>query len=389
MKQYIDHLLTQTNISPKNICFYSFSLLDNNIHSCIEHYLSILPPQALYKQELYIFLDEVQHIPHRQETVKYYYDINPHIHFIISWSASLYVHKHTTESLAWRILDIYLPPLTRREYIHIQQNTQTIKKINLFEKNIVEHIHDLQQHYLIYHETYNTYMFQHEFPELIHQYDTQYIQQYITHSLIDKIFSKDIEYFDIRKKQDFYKLFQSLSQNIAQTLNKSLLGQDIAINTKTLEHYLTIQEQAYIISRLPIFHRSKRNQQKSFKKIYCTSTNMAVHSLWFSHVQDVRFKDFLWHVLENTVYNNLRSICNNITYRKQQQKEVDFILTQGEDIIPCEVKKKTTRKTKDLRHLLSFCKAQKINQAILIYGWMYQKTSIDTIIIHCIPYRVI
>jgi predicted AAA+ superfamily ATPase len=112
MRQLIDRLVVQ-EVPRHHIVFWSFDSaitlpeLMNQFQASSSVDLSLTP--------VYIFLDEIQKLPDRQNQIKIYYDLYPMVYFFVSGSASVRVKK--IESLAGRMEQYILEPLSWHEYL--------------------------------------------------------------------------------------------------------------------------------------------------------------------------------------------------------------------------------------------------------------------------------
>ena len=128
IKQIINSLL-ENKTDPYKILYFSFdqpTILEekDTLEKIITLYLKEILNKDIYKikQKVYIFLDEIQLIPFWQDIVKRYYDISPNLKFIVSGSASLLISSKSKESLAGRIFEKKLSPLTFSEYKKLSKN---------------------------------------------------------------------------------------------------------------------------------------------------------------------------------------------------------------------------------------------------------------------------
>ena len=80
---------------------------------------------------------------------------------------------------------------------------------------------------------------------------------------------KDILSFEkIRHSDKLIKLLQALAWQVGSQVSYNELAQICSLDSKTVEHYITILEQAFIIFRLGTFSRNLRNELKNNRKIY-------------------------------------------------------------------------------------------------------------------------
>ena len=87
--------------------------------------------------------------------------------------------------------------------------------------------------------------------------------------LSDSYLYKDIlDWEHIKKADKIVKLLQALAFQIGSEVSYNELGQLCDLDPKTVERYVILLEQSYIIFRLGSFSRNLRNELKSSRKIY-------------------------------------------------------------------------------------------------------------------------
>lgn len=87
--------------------------------------------------------------------------------------------------------------------------------------------------------------------------------------LKDSYLYKDILEFDkIHKPERLTKLLQALAYQLGSEVSYNELAQLCGMDAKTVESYITLLEQSYVLFRLGSFSRNLRNELKSSKKIY-------------------------------------------------------------------------------------------------------------------------
>ncbi|MBQ3742220.1 MAG: ATP-binding protein [Bacteroidales bacterium] len=87
--------------------------------------------------------------------------------------------------------------------------------------------------------------------------------------LTDSYLYKDILEFDkIHKPERLTKLLQALAYQLGSEVSYNELAQLCGMDAKTVESYITLLEQSYVLFRLGSFSRNLRSELKSSKKIY-------------------------------------------------------------------------------------------------------------------------
>ncbi|MDR1323179.1 MAG: ATP-binding protein [Candidatus Margulisbacteria bacterium] len=149
--------------------------------------------------------------------------------------------------------------------------------------------------------------------------------------LTDSYLYKDILMWEqIKKPEKLLKLLQALAFQVGAQVSYSELGQLCGLDTKTVEKYLVLLEQCFVIFRLGSFSRNLRNELKNSKKIYfydngvrnaviadfsLAETRRDIGALWENFLMSERKKKLdyagLWR--------------NSWFWRTIEQKEIDYI----------------------------------------------------------------
>jgi predicted AAA+ superfamily ATPase len=97
---------------------------------------------------------------------------------------------------------------------------------------------------------------------------TQSPEEYLN-ILVDTYLYKDILMHDgIQKPHLISKILQALALQIGSEFSYNEIAQTVGADKGTVEKYITILEQAYIISLLHPLHTNQRREIKSNKKAY-------------------------------------------------------------------------------------------------------------------------
>ena len=87
--------------------------------------------------------------------------------------------------------------------------------------------------------------------------------------LADSYLYRDILTLDrIKKSEKIVKLLQAIALQMGSEVSYNELGQLCGLDSKTVERYVILLEQSYIIFRLGSFSRNLRNELKFSRKIY-------------------------------------------------------------------------------------------------------------------------
>jgi len=389
IKQLINSLFEQ-KIKPSRIFFYEFEDERVNLDKTLKFYFKNILREDLYETECYIFLDELQMIEGWQNVVKKYYDINSQIKFIVSGSTHLYLHKNTKESLAGRIVDVKLLPFSWLEFLNFKYKKRYSTIEHIFENNFLDKLQN-QADILLYKSDFLTFISWGEFPQFFKEEKLDNLNQYYKNSILEKIFLKDIQFFDINNRMDFENFFKTLNQNTTQEINISNLSRELEMSRSEIKKYFNILKKMFLYSLVYKYEKTFRKQIRSFKKGYVTSLNLlnAISDTNFWNIDNDKFG----HIIETFVFNELQKCgLENVTFYHdtKKKKEVDFILKKGGHLLPVEVKTVEEVRLKHLKNLIFFAKKNNEQRSIVIYGGDEIKyETIQGIRIEFLPYWVV
>jgi predicted AAA+ superfamily ATPase len=267
-----------------------------------------------------LILDEIQKISQWSETVKKNWDSDIRseipIRVVLSGSSSLSIQKGLSESLAGRFEIIAATHLSFKEFRSLCNGD-----VNQF----------------IYFGGYPGSL------QLMNDEDRW--RQYIVQSIVESVLSRDILMLTrVDKPALLRRLFLLATEYSGQLLSyQKMTGQlQDAGNTTTLAHYLDLLNQAYLMIGLKKFEGRKPRLRSSSPKLQ-THNNalMAAISKWtFS---EVRKEPDIWgRYVESAVgaylVNQSRIEGFDVSYWRDGNLEVDFVVSYGAKILAIEVK---------------------------------------------------
>jgi len=161
---------------------------------------------------------------------------------------------------------------------------------------------------------------------------------------------KDVLQLDgIMKPDKLVKLLQALARQIGDQISYREIGQLIDLDSKTVERYIDLLEQNYIVFRLGSYARNLRNELKSSKKIYFY--DMGIRNAVIADFRPVEIRNDAGALWENFVvserikqitYDN--SFTNIWFWRTLQQKEIDLIEESDGELTAIEIKWNPSKK---------------------------------------------
>jgi predicted AAA+ superfamily ATPase len=266
-----------------------------------------------------LILDELQKVRGWSETLKMYWDnrsTGQDIRVLILGSSALLMQEGLSESLAGRF------------FLHRCSHWSFAECHEAFGWNLEQWIY------------FGGYPGAASFVE-----DETSWKRYIADSLIETVLARDVlQMSKVAKPVLLRHLFALAATLPAQSVSYTkMLGQlHDAGNTTTLAHYLKLLESAFLASGLELFSRGVQRKRGSSPKLILWN-NALVNALSTRSFAD-SLADTVWwgRLVENAVgahlCNSLTSVEYSVTYWREGDHEVDFVIARGRDIWAIEVK---------------------------------------------------
>lgn len=250
-----------------------------------------------------VVIDEAQRVKNIGITLKLLVDQLPNIQIIATGSSSFELSNRIHEPLTGRHRDVYLHALSTEELLR--------------EHSAVEE-HRLMERRLLYGN----------FPQIV--IDPSSAEETLRYIARDYLYKDVLEYQGIRNSDVLEKLLQALALQIGNQVSYTELASLLGIDKKTVEHYIRILEQAFVIFRLPSYSRNLRTELSKTRKIYfwdCGIRNAVLHSfqpthlrsdlgqLWENYVVSERVKYLQNHNIQTASY----------FWRTYSQQEIDLV----------------------------------------------------------------
>lgn len=185
-------------------------------------------------------------------------------------------------------------------------------------------------------------------------------KRYISDSLIETVLARDVlQMSKVAKPVLLRHLFALAATLPAQCISYTkMLGQlHDAGNTTTLAHYLKLLESAFLASGLELFSQGVQRKRGSSPKLVLWN-NALVNALSTRNFAD-SLADTIWwgRLVENAVgahlCNSLNSVEYSLTYWREGDYEVDYVVSRGRDIWAIEVKSGSSGKAAGLSRFRS------------------------------------
>lgn len=251
----------------------------------------------------YLVIDEAQRVLDIGLKIKLVTDQIPGVQVIATGSSSFQLASKVNETLTGRKREFTMYPLSFKEMV---EHHGLLTELRLLP------------HRMIYGYYPETVTFPGNEKEVLMELSTSYLY-------------KDILQLDgISKPEKLERLLQALARQICDQISYREIGMLIDLDPKTVERYIDILEQNFIVFRLGSYARNLRNELKNSRKIYFY--DLGIRNSVIRDFRNIESRDDVGALWENFVVAERvkqiayeRSFGKMWFWRTTQQKEIDII----------------------------------------------------------------
>jgi predicted AAA+ superfamily ATPase len=273
--------------------------------------------KAYFGNNKLIIIDEAQRVKNIGLTLKLVFDTFPEIQIIATGSSSFDLANKVVEPLTGRKREFFLPPISIAEYL--------IKFSDLEFKRILE----------------NRIIFG-MYPGVIFG-DSREERKNIEEISRSYLYKDILEIDTIRNPEGIEKLLKALALQIGKEVSYNELASTIGINKRTVEKYIQILEQAFIIFRIKPYYKNARNELTRLRKIYFY--DLGVRNALINNFNNFDKRDDIGLMWENFLIserikknNNLDINANSYFWRMIDGREIDYLEEIGDILSAYEIK---------------------------------------------------
>lgn len=206
--------------------------------------LGLVELKALVAEAEVVFVDEAQKIAGVGEVAKLLVDhYREKKQVVLTGSSSLRVSQGTGEALTGRQFRYRLYPLSWREVVEYEGQLAAEQKL---------------EELLIYGG----------YPEVYLAKGRDEKERLLRMIYESYLFRDVLELAEIRRKQVLTKLLEALALQIGKQVSMRKLAEIVGADAKTVERYIDLLEESYVVFRLRPFFRNKRKSLRKMNKIY-------------------------------------------------------------------------------------------------------------------------
>jgi predicted AAA+ superfamily ATPase len=358
VKQLVSRLIREQRLDPHRVLYFSFDDPEVFGSPDLQRVIIDLLVERLThgRERSYLFLDEVQRLPKWELYLKKQYDLGAPLRFIVSGSASSPIFRSSQESLLGRIKDRHLLPFSFREYCQYRLRTKPefaqilgahgrlrdplLNDDGQGAAASVSKLDDaLRPFSAEIREAVIDYSRDGGFPEVWALSDPVRKIEYLMEQQVRKVLYEDLMMLtQYRKPENVLRFFLFLLSRPGIEINATKVAQQAGVERRVVEDNLPRLEMTDLIIRIQRFsHQPLRVRQGNFK---CYPVDMALRNAVLKHWTD-HDQQTMGLLAENMVIRELLTWPEKIeiTYFREKNREVDFVLTHGGNRhLPIEVK---------------------------------------------------
>jgi len=303
-----------------------------------------------------ITLDEIQKVPEILEGIKIAIDKQrKNGTFLLTGSANVLDMKRAKETLAGRIIEIPMWPLSQKE-LHNKADE------NIIDSLFIQGVDALSYPAIPNNELLNAIV-QGGYPEIM-KIDTKRGMSLWFNAYISTYVERDIrDVGELRDISAFIRFYNIIGPRSCGLVNKSDLANDANLSEATINNYLSMLEMIYQISLLNPYSANISKRFIKSPKIYMTDSGLFCHLLGIHSSDELKISIQKGNVVETFVYNELLKHISYSEiqpkiyhYRTTDKKEIDFIIEKADKIFAIEVKASQSINKEAFKHISDFQK---------------------------------
>ena len=263
-----------------------------------------------------VIIDEAQRIQEIGLRMKLITDQIPEVQLVATGSSSFELANEINEPLTGRKWEYKMYPISFGEMV----NNHGL----LEEKRLLPH-----------RMVYGYY------PEVVNHIGSE---KEILKQLSDSFLYKDVLLLDqIQKPDGLIKLLQGLAYQVGSQVSYNELSLLTGLDAKTVDKYITVLEQAYVVFRLGSFSRNLRSELKKSRKIYFYDNGIRNALIAnFNQLESRQDVGALWEnflMAERKKYLEYHQQWTNVWYwRTTEKAEIDYVEEEGGKMTAFEMK---------------------------------------------------
>jgi predicted AAA+ superfamily ATPase len=257
----------------------------------------------LFPAGLLVIIDEAQRLENSGLTLKIIHDNCPGIQLVATGSSSFELTDKIKEALTGRKWTFRLFPISIEEltgYNNIPEIFRSIESRMVFGS----------------------------YPEVINNAGQE---REVLHELVSDYLYRDLfSVKEIRKPDILEKLVKALAFQVGNQVSNRELSKMVQVDKETVDKYIFLLEEAFIIFRLNSFSGNLRSELKRSKKIYFYDNG--IRNAVINQFNPLALRNDTGILWENLMISErmkkneyARKFCNTYFWRTNRQQEIDYL----------------------------------------------------------------
>lgn len=381
--QSIKYLL-DNGTDPKNIFYINADDFEKPGRANLEEALDFCQQNnmvSLKDIKIYVFIDEIQNIRGWQQLLKKYYDLKYASKFIVSGSSSSLIYKNSSESLAGRISFIDVFPLTFREFL--QFNNIEIQEAELQFKSLEQMYYRLSPKINEIAGFLSQYLNVGGFPEWFDIKNEETWFKILSEEYTSLLIYRDIvRIFRIRDPLLLESVFRFVSAHSSERFSYLGIAKQNDGDKETSKQYVFHLARSHLINLSDFYTKSKKASERKEKKIYFCDLGLK-NSI--GGRQDIGFDAKICVYLHCLKHVSGHPMGKIFYWLDKKKNETDIIMSYGSELIPVEVKYRSSIDDSDLKGILGFCHDFSVRNAYVVTKTLMEEREIDGVMVSFIP----
>ncbi|NOQ21969.1 MAG: AAA family ATPase [Candidatus Aegiribacteria sp.] len=395
MYRLMEHLLTTEHIAPAQMEYLDleFPHILSQVNGMFgQDFLDFLSARGMdSSKQCFVFIDEIHYLDEPSSFLKTLHDHFPRITLIVSGSSSLQIQKKFKDSLTGRKSIVHVNPLDFHEFLVFKRSSLAERKSEFSIQTILKNgkLPDLSELRFLqddFQKLYDEFTIFGGYPGVVflntYERKTRLIEEIYQSYVMKDI--KDVA--SIENLNAFNNMISLLSHQVGSLINVSELCVSLGISRPTVEHYLFLLEETFILTALQPFFTNKRKEIVKSSKVYFNDTGL--RNVAARNMDPLEQRVDSGMLFENSVFSQLKKSLQPLQslryYRTKGKAEVDFVL-QEKYVVPLEVKSGILKEPKIPRSLRGFINSYGPEYACLVNRNLWAEQQLNSTTLFFLP----
>lgn len=307
--------LQKNGIEKNQIISINFEDLEYEEYTDYKKLYKFIKDNLLENKKNYIFLDEIQHVNKFEKVVDSLF-IKENVDLYITGSNAYFMSGELATLLSGRYVELEILPLSFKEYCEGKKQQEIKKEGHELSKSLMQR--------------YNDYIFESSFPYTLQIDKKENIREYLM-GIYNSVLLKDVvsrlKISDVMMLESVVKyMFDNIGNITAiKKIADAMTSLGRKIDVKTVEKYLSGLIDSMILYKANRYNIKGKAYLSNLSKYYIVDIGLRNQLLGNRNI------DF-GHIFENIIYLELLRREKNVYIGQFGDKEVDFVVLNGEKV---------------------------------------------------------